>query len=138
MASSVGAPKRRRSKSALEIPVHVGKGSISGWLAGSRPQHTQALEGQQQELTLSQPARASSEAIAGTVTDDDVRIHPSWTDIIANEMRKAEGQKLQAFLASARLSSTVYPPQDEVFTALLLTPLDKVSVCILGQDPYHG
>ena len=31
----------------------------------------------------------------------------------------------------------VYPPSDEIFTAFNLTPLSKVKVVILGQDPYH-
>lgn len=31
----------------------------------------------------------------------------------------------------------MYPPSDEIFTAFNLTPLSKVKVVILGQDPYH-
>ncbi|MCS6983391.1 MAG: uracil-DNA glycosylase [Candidatus Absconditabacterales bacterium] len=31
----------------------------------------------------------------------------------------------------------VYPHHDNLFAALLHTPLDQVSVVILGQDPYH-
>ena len=34
-------------------------------------------------------------------------------------------------------SQTVYPPQEEVFTAFALTPPESVRVVILGQDPYH-
>jgi uracil-DNA glycosylase len=32
----------------------------------------------------------------------------------------------------------VYPPPDEVFTALHLTPYADTRVLIVGQDPYHG
>jgi len=32
----------------------------------------------------------------------------------------------------------VYPPHDEVFTALHLTQCAETKVVILGQDPYHG
>ncbi|MEM7197096.1 MAG: uracil-DNA glycosylase [Pseudomonadota bacterium] len=32
----------------------------------------------------------------------------------------------------------ICPPPSEFFTALNLTPLPKVKVVILGQDPYHG
>jgi uracil-DNA glycosylase len=32
----------------------------------------------------------------------------------------------------------VYPPPDEVFAALHLTPYAETRVVILGQDPYHG
>lgn len=31
----------------------------------------------------------------------------------------------------------VYPPQEELFTALRLTPPEAVKCVILGQDPYH-
>ena len=33
---------------------------------------------------------------------------------------------------------TVFPPADQIFNALHLTPLHKVKVVILGQDPYHN
>ena len=47
------------------------------------------------------------------------------------------GQALLAFL-QARLTAgaTIYPP--EPMRALSLTPLSRVKVVILGQDPYHG
>jgi len=46
---------------------------------------------------------------------------------------------LQGFLdAELAAGKTVFPPQAEWFRALELTPLDKVRVVILGQDPYHG
>ena len=32
----------------------------------------------------------------------------------------------------------VYPPADDIFNAFHFTPLSKVKVLILGQDPYHG
>ena len=32
----------------------------------------------------------------------------------------------------------VYPSEDAVFSALRLTPFDKLNVLILGQDPYPG
>lgn len=37
-----------------------------------------------------------------------------------------------------RQHQTVYPPQELVFNAFLLTPPDEVKVVLLGQDPYHG
>ena len=33
---------------------------------------------------------------------------------------------------------TIYPPGRQIFKAFELTPVDKVKVVILGQDPYHG
>jgi uracil-DNA glycosylase len=46
---------------------------------------------------------------------------------------------LQGFIdAELAAGKTIFPPQDAWFRALELTPLDKVRVVILGQDPYHG
>lgn len=35
-------------------------------------------------------------------------------------------------------TKVIYPPKEKWFRALELTPLEKVKVVILGQDPYHG
>ena len=35
-------------------------------------------------------------------------------------------------------TKVIYPPSEDIFTALHLTPLSKVKVVILGQDPYHN
>ena len=36
------------------------------------------------------------------------------------------------------MGKTLYPPGPLIFNAFNATPLDKVKVVILGQDPYHG
>ena len=36
------------------------------------------------------------------------------------------------------MGKTIYPAPEDVLSALNLTPLDKVKVVIVGQDPYHG
>lgn len=45
---------------------------------------------------------------------------------------------LGAFVRSERANAVVYPPEDEVFTALRRTPPSAVKAVLLGQDPYHG
>jgi len=62
----------------------------------------------------------------------------SWRPILAAETEKPYWKELQQFVREERKKYTVYPPDKEVFAALYLTPYDKVSVLILGQDPYHG
>lgn len=45
---------------------------------------------------------------------------------------------IDAFLtAEKEAGHTVFPPEDEIFTALNLTSLNGVKALILGQDPYH-
>lgn len=41
-------------------------------------------------------------------------------------------------LEALSVNRTIYPPQSQIFNALFLTPIDKVKIVILGQDPYHG
>lgn len=37
-----------------------------------------------------------------------------------------------------RKKHTVFPPEEDIFSALNLCPLSKTKVVIVGQDPYHG
>lgn len=62
----------------------------------------------------------------------------NWSELIHDESKKPYFRELQEFLLSERKIHAVYPPENEVFTALNLTPIDQVKVVILGQDPYHG
>jgi uracil-DNA glycosylase len=43
-----------------------------------------------------------------------------------------------AFVAEERKSKRVLPPPEDVFSAFRYTPLDKVRVVIIGQDPYFN
>lgn len=61
-----------------------------------------------------------------------------WTPIIEEEWSKEYMQRLQDFLEIERENEIIYPSEHQVFRALELTPLYKVKVVILGQDPYHG
>lgn len=61
-----------------------------------------------------------------------------WNPVLRDELAKPYWSELQHFVAEERRHHTVYPPTDEVFAALHLTPLAQVKVLILGQDPYHG
>ncbi len=61
-----------------------------------------------------------------------------WNPLLRDQFDMAYWRELQAFVAQERLAHPVYPPSDEVFAALHLTPYADVKVMILGQDPYHG
>lgn len=62
----------------------------------------------------------------------------SWRPVLVAETEKPYWKDLQTFVREERRSATIYPPDKEVFAALHLTPIEAVSVVILGQDPYHG
>lgn len=69
----------------------------------------------------------------------NVRIEPSWGQALAGEFAKPYFAQLAGFIRSEKASGvTVYPRGSEIFNAFEMTPVDKVKVVILGQDPYHG
>jgi uracil-DNA glycosylase len=61
----------------------------------------------------------------------------TWKPALKAELDKPYFRKLATFVAKEREQHQVFPPPDEVFAALEHTPLDKVRVLLLGQDPYH-
>ena len=61
-----------------------------------------------------------------------------WNPILRAELDKPYWHELQSFVRTERSQATIYPPHDEVFAALHLTPYAATRVLILGQDPYHG
>lgn len=67
------------------------------------------------------------------------RLHPSWLAVLGDEFEKPYITELKAFLeAEIAAGKQIYPKPSQFFAALDRTPLDKVKVVILGQDPYHG
>lgn len=71
--------------------------------------------------------------------NDTVKLHESWKKPLAEEFSSPYMQALKAFLVEEKAKGNrIFPKGSEYFRALDLTPLDKVKVVILGQDPYHG
>ena len=68
-----------------------------------------------------------------------VKLHQSWLKELQVELDSPYMAALKTFLQSERdVEKLIYPKASEWFYALNSTPLDKVRVVILGQDPYHG
>lgn len=63
----------------------------------------------------------------------------SWKEALGSVKNQSFFKKLIDFVQSERDSGKViYPPSEQVFSALKLTEFSQVKVVILGQDPYHG
>lgn len=60
-----------------------------------------------------------------------------WRASLATAIGAPTFDSLADFLAAERARTDVYPPFDDTFAALRLTPPDGVLAVILGQDPYH-
>ena len=68
-----------------------------------------------------------------------VNLEDSWKTALADEFSSPYMAGLKAFLKTELDSGKqIFPRGPEYFAALDLTPLDKVKVVLLGQDPYHG
>ena len=65
-------------------------------------------------------------------------IENDWLLSINEEFKKPYYQKLYQFVREEYNTRIIYPPADDIFNALHLTPLREVKVLILGQDPYHN
>lgn len=63
----------------------------------------------------------------------------TWHDVIGQEKQQNYFVDTLKFVAAQRAAGkTIYPPQEEVFSAFRSTEFSQVKVVILGQDPYHG
>lgn len=62
----------------------------------------------------------------------------SWKKVLETELNKDYINDLNKFLDDEYQNKTIFPPKENLFTALNTTSLDKVKVVIIGQDPYHG
>ncbi len=61
-----------------------------------------------------------------------------WQKALSGEFSKEYYRKLYFFIREQYSKVTVYPKSEDIFTAFHLTPLEKVKVVIIGQDPYHN
>lgn len=61
-----------------------------------------------------------------------------WSLALKDEFNKPYYRDLYRFVKEEYSIKVVYPPADDIFNALHLTPLKDVKVLILGQDPYHN
>ena len=67
----------------------------------------------------------------GMITND-------WLAELGAEFNKPYYKTLYEFVKTEYNTRQVFPPADDIFNAFHLTPLSKVKVVIIGQDPYHN
>ena len=73
------------------------------------------------------------------MSNERVKLAPSWKARIGEYLERPDMQALSAFLrAEKQAGKVIYPPGPDIFAAFEHTPFDQVRVVILGQDPYHG
>ena len=65
-------------------------------------------------------------------------INNDWLEALKDEFGKPYYKKLFETVNQEYKTRLIFPPADDIFNAFHLTPLHKVKVVILGQDPYHN
>jgi uracil-DNA glycosylase len=70
---------------------------------------------------------------------DRIRLEPEWKQALEAEFGQPYMSELREFLRQEAASgAVVYPRGADIFNAFSHTPLSRVKVVIIGQDPYHG
>ena len=67
-----------------------------------------------------------------------VKIASDWGQKLNEEFNKPYFSELIAFVRSAYVRETVFPPGKEIFRAFDTCSFANTRVVIVGQDPYHG
>ena len=66
------------------------------------------------------------------------KLPADWKKVLKEALEAPSFHDLEAFVAEERQSHTIYPSEEDLFSAFRLTPYAQVRAVLLGQDPYHG
>ena len=65
------------------------------------------------------------------------QVSNDWAPVLKSEYSKPYYRKLYDFIHTEYATRQIFPPAEDIFNAFHLTPLSRVKVVIIGQDPYH-
>lgn len=73
------------------------------------------------------------------ILDLEKTMGEDWYEALKDEFTKPYFRSIRNFLiAETRKKSVIYPATENIYNWSRLTPIDKVKVIVVGQDPYHG
>ena len=75
---------------------------------------------------------------SSTKTSKTVIIDDTWHAALSDEFSKNYWKRLTSNIRDLYRTKTIYPHPKKIFNAFNSTPLNRVKVVIIGQDPYHG
>ena len=61
-----------------------------------------------------------------------------WLEALKGEFHQPYYSKLYKTVMQEYQTQKIFPPAEDMFNAFHFTPLSKVKVLLLGQDPYHN
>ena len=113
----------------------------------------QEMEVEEEEKTITPSSITTSVSLNSndfSPLDDFVNGLGSWKDPLKNAIQAKSFQNLCNFLKTEYktkkvihpfenqlMYNQIYPPHELIFNAFKLTPINKVKVVVVGQDPYH-
>jgi uracil-DNA glycosylase len=106
----------------------------NGLIQNKRPKATTPLCSEVEDLLSVMEGNAVEEDDADSSTSALL----GWKHALHRHLSSAAFASLAKFVARERKAHTIFPLAKDTFSALNVTPLDKVRVVIVGQDPYHG
>lgn len=65
---------------------------------------------------------------------DYLQMSEGWADFFYSN----ETQEILLPILNALLGKTFYPAPENIFRCFYMTPLEKLKIVLLGQDPYHN
>ncbi|HEB9334536.1 TPA: uracil-DNA glycosylase [Campylobacter coli] len=73
-----------------------------------------------------------------TINIKDIKINDDWKEFLKEEFNKNYFLEIKKrYIQALNNNAIIYPPANLTFNAFNLTPLDRLKIVLLGQDPYH-
>lgn len=131
-----GSPAAGAGHGSYDQPTPASEAQgYDGYENDDRPAKT---AGRRQKPARPSPPAPASPAYTPSGGGDSIYDLPGgWKDVLSEELSKPYFRQLAEFVAREREQHEVFPPPEDVYTALAHTPYEDVSVLLLGQDPYH-
>ncbi|KAF8168236.1 uracil-DNA glycosylase-like protein [Crassisporium funariophilum] len=146
LTSAVAVTSRRSSRSVVKTVTTVAVASVVAVKPTSvKTKVTQDEQADSSaEASSSMPGKKARPQTQVQIVTKDVldslerdTMGQTWQKALQLEFTKPYFTQLKKFLLSECTSYTVYPAVDNIYSWSNLTPLDKVKIVIIGQDPYH-
>jgi len=136
-------PKRRSTRNTAKSPAKkaspVKKASPTKRKAATTTTTAAKKVAKKSEIVSDTKAPLAAVKSAETIGPlKDLIVDDGWSKALAEEFKKPYFKKIEDFVNNAYATEIVYPPRHELFNAFNLTPIEKVKVVILGQDPYFN
>ncbi|KAF8357256.1 ung-1, partial [Pristionchus pacificus] len=112
--------------------------------AEKRPKKEEEPENEKPEKSSGESVREAESVAVEPPVENLIDLYSlvrdaEWKTALEAEFKKPYIANIEKELEKERKAGkTVYPPRDEIFAALNITPLSKVRVVLIGQDPYHN